>query len=100
MSKISNIKKIDRKTAQLAVSLTDAELRFLGVNLAAVCQDIDQLETRRTELALIIGRRKEIRDVEVECRLNFNTNRYGEVRLDTSEIIYFRPLTEDDIRLK
>ena len=109
---MSNI-KIDRVIPkQLAVPLTEQELRAFGDDLATVCQNIrteterqkslkselkarlDQLEARQTELASIIGRREEIRDVQVECRRDFNTNLFEEVRLDTGVIIHSRPLAE------
>lgn len=105
---------LHRGTRPLSVKLTDPELQRLGRDLAAVCDDIiaeeartdsikqelkarmTGLESKRTQLATLIRRGEEIRDVAVETRADYATGLVREIRLDTEELLSQRPLTEKE----
>jgi len=102
-------------TRRLPCKLCDDELRQKGDELAVTCQEISneeqnqkqikdqlklkmsELESRQGSLALIISRREEYRDVEVEVEFletGDNAGQVRETRKDTGEILVTRPPTD------
>lgn len=104
----------ERKTKQLSVQLTDPEILAAAQELAAVMEEVDVLETReaerrqtfkaslaaldgrRRELGRKIARREEVRDVEVEVRVDWRKGLATETRVDTGEVIAERPVTAEE----
>jgi hypothetical protein len=98
----------------LPVKLTDDELRARGQDLAAVCDDIGAetdradsvkqelkarmtgLEARRSQLAALIRRGDELRDVEVLTLAHFASGTATVVRTDTGDVLLSRPLTDTE----
>lgn len=114
MAKQGDVKKLKIRTNLLPCKLNNTELLEYGNELGSVIQDIaaeedrqislkqelkarlTTLEAQRTALATKITRKEELRDVEIQPSLNFTAGVYREVRLDTSEVIKERPLTDDE----
>jgi hypothetical protein len=107
--------KVQKKfTKLLPCKLTHDELLQYGNDLGSVIQDMQTeedkqtslktelkarlatLESQKTELATKITRKEELRDIEVESRLNFASGTYQEIRLDTDEIVSERPLLPEE----
>lgn len=113
-TKGKGIRKLGNTTKLLPCKLVDAELLKYGNDLGETIQDIlteegrqeslkkemkatlSALEARRSSLASKITRKEEHRDIDVERVLNFGKDIYQEVRLDTGEIIFTRPVTDDE----
>jgi hypothetical protein len=110
----SKIRKLRETTEALPCQLTNDELLAYGNDLGATIQDIaaeedrqasikvemksrmTKLEAIRTELASKITRREEYRDVKVEVILDFGDDKYKKVRLDTGEVIFERPINDEE----
>lgn len=108
------IRKLTIRTKLLPCKLTDEELLKYGGELGAVIQDVtaeeDQqtslkqdmkarltsLEAERTALATKITRQEELRNVEVQPAIDFKKGVYQEVRIDTGELIFERPVTDEE----
>ena len=106
-----------RETRTLPCRLTDEELRERGQALAQTVQNIATEQTRQTDLkaqmkatlaglqaresllANVVARREEFRDVLVALVPDHAAGTLTEVRLDTGEAFYTRPLTEDERQL-
>lgn len=113
-TKHQTIRKLEPCTKLLRCKLTRDELLKYGGELAQALQDIvteealqasmkqsmkaalASLEAKSSELSTKVARGEELRDVEVEPRLDFKTSTYYEIRGDTGEKISQRPITEDE----
>lgn len=98
----------------LPVRLTPDELLDRGSSLAAVIQDIDseerrqtdqkaqmkarlaELDARRTQLAVVIGRKEEDRYVEVQIFNHYDRGVVDVVRVDTGETVSSRRMTDEE----
>lgn len=103
-----------RESRFLAVILTDEELQSRGQQLADAVQKRDELEAEQKaereemkermvsaeasigHLAKIVNERKEVRPVDVECRLNVDRHEVTTVRLDSAEVIERREAVPTD----
>jgi len=112
--KHESIRKLEPRTKLLRCKLTRDELIKFGGELAQSLQDIvtetalqasmkqsmkaalSSLEAKSSELSTKVARGEELRDVEVEPRLDFKTGIYYEIRGDTGEKISQRTITEDE----
>jgi len=104
-------------TKNLPCKLTEPELRDKGDALASVIQDLKseedrqvdikaqmkarmaELDAKKTQLAISISRREEHRDVEVEEWLDYARSIVQQVRTDTGEIVFHRPMNEEERQL-
>lgn len=109
-----DIRMLKVRTKLLPCKLNDEELLKYGSELGAVIQDVtaeeDQqislkqdmkarltsLEAERTALATKITRQEELRNVEVQPAIDFNKGVYREIRVDTGELIFERPVTDEE----
>ena len=109
-----SIRKLDPRTRMLSCKLSKDELLDFGSKLAQVRQDIlteearqasmkqelksrlAQLEAQSSEYSSKIARGEEMRDVEVDPRLDFGSDTYYEIRRDTGEKVGERPITDDE----
>lgn len=117
MSKVTkreSVRKLEPRTKLLRCKLTRDELIRFGGELAQSLQDIvteaalqasmkqsmkaalASLEAKSSELSTKVARGEELRDVEIEPRLDFITGKYYEIRDDTGEKINVRPITDDE----
>jgi hypothetical protein len=105
-------------TRPCAVRLTSNELLEFGERLAQVEDDIatenaqqedtkkgmkariSALEARRTELASIVRRKHETRDVQVDLVATADDGKVREVRQDTGEVIFTRLLSDEERQKK
>lgn len=105
---------IRKVTRRLSVPLTDREQQQAGINLAQTNQDIaaeesrqaeqkasmkarlQELEARRQRESLVVSRKAEDREVDVEVLANWERGTASEVRTDTGEIISTRILTDEE----
>lgn len=105
---------LTRAIRLLPVKLTDDEVRKKGLELAGVCDDIGTetaradsvkqelkarmggLESKRAQLATLLRRGDELREVEVLTRAHYASGTASEVRTDTGEVLLARPLTEKE----
>lgn len=108
------IEMVRTETRVLPVRLTGDELLDRGASLAAVIQDIDseerrqndqkaqmkarlaELDARRTQLAIVIGRKEEDRDVEVQVFNDYDKGTVEVVRVDTGEAVSRRRMTDEE----
>lgn len=111
---MNSIKLIKTDTRCLPVKLDADELRERGDRLAAVIQDLNaeenrqvdqkaqmkarlsELDAKKTQLAIIISRREEDRDVTVEHFHDYERGVVETIRRDTGETISSRRLTEEE----
>ncbi len=111
---IDEIRKLTIRTSLLSCKLSDEELLKYGNDLGVVVQDIKTEEDRQTSLkqdlkarltsleadravlASKITRKEEFRAVEVQPAINFKEGVYREIRIDTGELLFERPVTEDE----
>lgn len=109
-----SIRKLKTITKLLPCKLTEIELLNYGNELALTVQNIGTeeerqaslkqelkarltaLESKRSEIASKVARKEEYRDVEVEPMLDFLTEHYKEIRTDTGELVYERPINEHE----
>ena len=107
-------KVIHSQTKSLPVRLTEQELLQKSAELASTVQDyateesrqvdikaqlkakLTELDARRTQLASVVARREEYRDVRCEIVANTKTLLAQIVRTDTGEVIQTRPLTMEE----
>lgn len=98
----------------LACQLSDEELLKKGTELAQAVEDIQgedrrqadikasmkarmtALEARRDELSVTVRRREEERDVQVEVWHDYSRAIVYDVRTDTGEVLFRRPMTDDE----
>jgi hypothetical protein len=98
----------------LPVRLTELELRDRGDALAAVIQDLkaeedrqvdtkahmkarlSELDAKKTQLAIVICRREEPRDVQVDVFFDYSRQIVESVRRDTGECIHTRRMDEHE----
>lgn len=101
---------------QLAVKLQVDELAEFAQRLAKADSDVHShdmhsdavkkelkakeqaLTSERTRLAAIVRNRAEVRDVRVSCWRDFEKREYREVREDTGEVTYTRPLNSQELQ--
>jgi len=101
-------------TRNLPVALTDDEIRKAGDALAMACEDItseearakeikddlknrmSSLEAERNRLAVLVRRKEEYRQVEVDIWFDYQRGMVEEIRTDTGEQIKIRPMTDDE----
>lgn len=111
---MENLKIIRTENRILPVKLHEDELRDRGDKLAAVIQDLNaeesrqvdqkaqmkarlsELDARKTQLAIVISRREEDRDVAVDVFANYVGGLVEVVRRDTGEVISKRRMTEEE----
>lgn len=112
--KNDDIKLVRTETRVLPVKLDADELRDRGDKLAAVIQDLNaeenrqidiktqmkarltELDSRKTQLAIVISRREEDRDVLVDVFHNYVKFTVETARRDTGEVINARRMTEEE----
>lgn len=105
---------IRRVTRNLPCRLTDAELLDRADQLSVVVQEtsaeearqtdlktqmkarLTELDSKKTRLAITIGRKEEYRDVEVELMADIQAGTVTVYRMDTSEAIETRPMSEQE----
>lgn len=103
---------LTRTTDPLLCELTKAEALQRGQDLARSVEDIQAeegaqethkramksklsaLEARRDQLALIVSRGQEVRDIEVELQADDDTGKVRRIRMDTGEVLLERPMTD------
>lgn len=108
----TEMKVIRVETRTLPTNLTPDELMDRSQELAAVTQEINaeedsqknlkdqmkakmsELHSKQSRLALVVTRRQDLREVEVEVR--FDGTQVNESRKDTGEIIMTRPLRDTE----
>lgn len=109
--------KLDREEVkQLPVKLHAAELADFAQRLASADSDVhshdahaddvkkelkareEALVSERTRLAGIVRNKAELRDVRVSCWRDFTAREYREVREDTGEVVYRRPLHTQEMQ--
>lgn len=113
-TKRQSVRKLEPRTKLLRCKLTRDELLKYGGELAQALQDIvtedalqtsmkqsmksalASLEAKSSELSTKVARGEELRDVEVEPRLDFIAGAYYEIRRDTGEEIGHRSITDDE----
>lgn len=102
----------------LPVKLHEDELRDRGDKLAALIQDVSaeerrqvdvkaqmkarlsELDAKKTQLAIVISRREEDRDVTVDVFHDFDRLTVETIRQDTGEVISSRRMTEEERQQK
>lgn len=57
---------------------------------------LTELDARKTRLAITIGRKEEYRDVEVELMADIQAGTVTTYRMDTSEALETRPMSEQE----
>jgi len=62
--------------------------------------EINLAKTRRDKLANIVASRTEYRDVVVEERWDYGTDKYTRTRTDTGEVVFERRLSDDERQLE
>jgi len=105
---------IRTETRSLPVKLHEDELRDRGDKLAAVIQDLNaeedrqvdvkaqmkarlsELDAKKTQLAIVISRREEYRDVPVDVFADYAKQIVEAVRRDTGEVLTTRRMTEEE----
>lgn len=109
--------KLDREEVkQLPVKLRTEELADFAQRLASADSDVHShdahadavkkelkareqaLVSERTRLASIVRNKAELRDVRVSCWRDFVAREYREVREDTGEVTYRRPLHPQEMQ--
>lgn len=112
---MSETLKVLRTEARfLPVKLDQDELRDRGDKLAAVIQDLNaeenrqvdmkaqmkarlsELDAKKTQLAIVISRREEDRDVQVDIFADYGRAVMEVVRRDTGEVLNSRRMTEEE----
>lgn len=111
------IRLVRTESRFLPVKLDADELRERGDSLAAVIQDLNaeenrqvdvkaqmkarmaELDSKKTQLAIVISRREEHRDVMVDMFHDYDRLVAETVRRDTGETIASRRMTEDERQL-
>ncbi len=110
----ANIRKLGSSVESMACELTSAELEKYGGDLARAVQDIikekarqteiktglkktlEALDSRCTELSSWVNSKEEFRNVTLDRILNLDADEYQEIRRDTGEIHFKRPMREDE----
>lgn len=108
------LRLVRTETRFLPVKLDADELRDRGDKLAAVIQDLNaeenrqvdvkaqmkarlaELDSKKTQLAIVISRREENRDVAVDLFHDFDRLVIYTVRRDTGEELSTRRMTEEE----
>ncbi len=103
-----------REVRMLSCNLTQSELIDRGASLAATIEDLAseesrqesekremkarlaRIESERSRLASVVSRRAELRDVQTEEIINFQSGRVETVRMDTGEIFHDRPIRDEE----
>lgn len=114
MPEIAELKVAKTTTRTLPVKLSQDELRERGDTLASVIQDLNteqkrqtdqkaqmkaklsELEARQTQLAIMISRREEDREVVIDVWHDFERGTVSEVRRDTGEELHSRHMTDEE----
>lgn len=109
-----SVRLVRSETRFLPVKLHEDELRDRGDKLAAVIQDMTaeenrqvdlkaqmkarlaELDSKKTQLAIVISRREENRDVNVDIFHDFEMGKVDTVRRDTGEMLMSRRMTEEE----
>jgi hypothetical protein len=106
------------ETRRLLCTLTPSELQAAGAKLAEVCEDIANeergqtdikaqlkakmtgLEAKRTEIAMIVRRKADYKEVPVETLFNYDTAIVEDVRTDTGEVLMRRAMSDHERQMK
>lgn len=98
----------------LPCKLTESELKDFGRRLAVKCEDInaeesrqkdhksemkarlDGMESERAQLAIVVRRQEEQRDVECDETFDYEAGKVFITRNDTGEEIRNRPMTTEE----
>lgn len=109
-----DMKLLRTETRHLPVRLTSDELLDRGTRLSAVIQDFNaeenrqidmktqmkarltELDAKKTQLAIVIGRREEDRDVSCDVFADYERLVIDTVRQDTGEVVNTRKMTEEE----
>jgi hypothetical protein len=109
-----NRQTIDSFTKSLPVRLTLDEVLQKSADLAGTVQDyateesrqadikaqlrakLTELDAKRTQLAIVVARKEEYRDVRCEVVADVETLLANITRTDTGEIVQSRPLTDSE----
>ena len=90
----------EKLTAGARLAELDGELHEASENATQVKQALKAEETRivaeRTRVAGLLRRGTEMRDVKVQVFHDYEDGELTEVRVDTFEVVFQRPLTEDE----
>jgi hypothetical protein len=107
-------KVIGNLTKQLPVKLTNDELLAKSSALAGTVQDyateesrqadikaqlkakLTELDAKRTQLAIVVARKEEYRDVRCEIVADYDAQTAIEYRMDTGEVVMTRALTDGE----
>lgn len=106
------------ESRRLLCTLTPAELQATGAKLAEACEDITNetaaqtdikaqlksklagLEARRNELASIVRRKADYKDVAVNVFHDYTRAIVDEIRTDTGEVLVSRAMTDAERQAK
>lgn len=106
--------RVEKVTKNLPCKLTEAELKDFGRKLAVKCEDIaaeesrqkdqksemkarlDGMESERAQLAIVVRRQEEQRDVECTETFDYELGKVTIVRTDTGDEIRVRPMTTEE----
>lgn len=109
---INGTRVINSYTKSLPVKLTQEELLSKSGELAGTVQDyateerrqadvkaqlkarLTELDARRTQLAFVVARQEEERDVRCDVIADLNSLVANITRVDTGEVVQSRPLTD------
>lgn len=112
------IRVLSKTTALLDCNLTKDERLEFADKLAKVNQDIiaeearqvsikqeikaklTELQARRELLAVIVQRKSETREIEVEAVLDYEKEECRWTRIDTGEVINRRPMNDDERQME
>lgn len=82
----------------------DSDVHSHDMHADSVKKDLKAKEqaliSDRTRLAAIVRNKSEVRDVRVTVWRDFEKREYREVREDTGEVIYTRPLHEQELQVE
>lgn len=103
---------------RLLCTLTPSELQAAGAKLAEACEDIQNetaaqvdikaqlkskiagLESRRNELASIVRRKADYKEVPVNIFHDYTRAIVDEIRTDTGEVLVSRPMSDSERQAK
>lgn len=106
------------ESRRLLCTLTPTELQAAGAKLADVCEDftneeanqkdiksqlkakLEGLQARRNELATVVRRKADYKDVPVEVYFDYPRAIVEEIRTDTAEILVTRAMTDSERQTK
>lgn len=114
MARPERFKTLDKTTRRLPVPLTDDEWRHRAARLAQVEDEVSneeeyqkqvktdlkarraRLEAERSQLALCVRQKTEIRDVGIEFVADYEEGIVREQRIDTGAVLETRPLSTEE----